>query len=371
MSESKEITLNNFAEVKEISKVLYASGLFTDLKSEAQATVKVLAGQELGLRPFASVQGIDIIQGRVSIKPLVIGARIKQSGKYNFKVVKSDIHECKIEFTENGEVQGSYSFNIEDANRASLAGKDNWKKYPQDMLFHRTLAGGARRFCPDLFMFPIYVDGEIYEAEPQEEIKDNISKVQQSIQQSKVDKAETIKPIEAKTEPIPLTVNQETGEVKEPYDQIVGAETEPVKQEIVKQKVVKVDLKKNGAKKKSARPYLPSEIKAKFLVYANEKHIPIPGFSITYWIRIITMRLVELLKDMDAVTSLMAFFNPNSLKDWTEGEIVALKLWLNLPDKEEDTWQQTSEIKQEIEAILKTLNITPKEENGKPQNKFF
>jgi hypothetical protein len=239
MSESKELVLADFGEIQAMAKVLYASGLFTDVKSEAQTTVKILAGRELGLQPFASMQGIDVFQGRVSVKPIVIGARIKRSGKYKFKVVKSDIHECKIEFTENGELTGSYTFTIEDATRAGLNGKDNWRKYPQDMLFHRTLAGGARRFCPDLFMFPIYVDGEIFEAEPQDEIKDNISKVQQSMEQSKVERAEPVKPIEVKTEPIALTVtepvNKETGEVKEDYDQVVGAEPELQKPEPVKE----------------------------------------------------------------------------------------------------------------------------------------
>jgi len=53
-----------------ISQSFAESGMFPDIKSAAQAAVKIQAGKEFGIQPFASMTGIHIIAG----KP-VIGAK--------------------------------------------------------------------------------------------------------------------------------------------------------------------------------------------------------------------------------------------------------------------------------------------------------
>ena len=62
---------NDFELQQRQAKALYASNYFSDAKSEAQAIVKVMAGAELGLQPFAAMTGIHIIKG----KP-VLGANL-------------------------------------------------------------------------------------------------------------------------------------------------------------------------------------------------------------------------------------------------------------------------------------------------------
>ncbi|NJO31398.1 MAG: recombinase RecT [Richelia sp. SL_2_1] len=44
---------------------------------------------------------------------------------------------------------------------AGLLGKDNWKKWPSDMMFARALTRGARRYCPDVFGGPAYTKEEL------------------------------------------------------------------------------------------------------------------------------------------------------------------------------------------------------------------
>jgi hypothetical protein len=46
---------------------------------------------------------------------------------------------------------GASSFTIQEAQEAGLLGKDNWKKYPSDMLFARAISRGAKRFAPGIF----------------------------------------------------------------------------------------------------------------------------------------------------------------------------------------------------------------------------
>jgi hypothetical protein len=40
---------------------------------------------------------------------------------------------------------------MEDAKRANLTGKDNWTKYPRNMLFARALSNGQKWYAPDVF----------------------------------------------------------------------------------------------------------------------------------------------------------------------------------------------------------------------------
>lgn len=54
-------------EIMSIGKAFAESGMFADTKSAAQAIVKIQAGQEIGIPPFAAMTGIHIIQGKPAI----------------------------------------------------------------------------------------------------------------------------------------------------------------------------------------------------------------------------------------------------------------------------------------------------------------
>ena len=179
-----ERALTKQLDVMELGNVLSKSGYFADAKDAAQAVVKVLAGQELGFGPVASMTGINIIKGRVSPSANLIGAAIKKSGRYDYLVMELNETQCVITFyTGAGDEArkiGTSAFTIDDAKRAGLLSGDNWKKYPRNMLFARALSNGAKWFCPDVFGGPVYtpdelgvpVDGETFEvidAEPEPE----------------------------------------------------------------------------------------------------------------------------------------------------------------------------------------------------------
>lgn len=134
-------------EAAYVAKILYESGNFTDLKSAAQAMVKIQAGAELGFSPFASITGIHFIQGKPKLSSALIASLIKRSKKYNYRVLQSTALVCEIEWLEHGVKQGVFSYTIEQAKRA---GTTNLEKFPEDMLFARALTKGAIRYCPDL-----------------------------------------------------------------------------------------------------------------------------------------------------------------------------------------------------------------------------
>lgn len=149
------ITKMNMRELKELAEVFVTSGAFTDVKSTAQAIVKVLAGAELGFSPIVSMTNIHFFQGKVSIGANLMASLIKDSGKYEYKVLQMDKTACEIAFYQiiGGELVSlgtPVRYTIDEARLAGLAGKDVWKKHPDDMLFAACMRKGCRRYCADV-----------------------------------------------------------------------------------------------------------------------------------------------------------------------------------------------------------------------------
>ena len=144
------------------ARALQASGYFSDVKSEAQAVVKVMAGAEIGLPPFASMAGIHIVQGKPVIGSNLIATLVKNDPRYDYRVKQSDTSACVITWYEGGQVVGESSFTMTEATAAGITNKTTWKAYASDMLFARALTRGARRYAPGIFGgSPIYTPDEL------------------------------------------------------------------------------------------------------------------------------------------------------------------------------------------------------------------
>jgi hypothetical protein len=148
-----------------ISKAFYESGMFTDIKSVAQAMVKISAGQEIGIPPFASMTGIHIIQGKPTIGAGLIASRLKGSGKYDYRVVEASEKVCSIDFYQGNTKIGNSTFTIEDARKALTKNID---KFPKNMLFARAISNGVKWYCPDIFSGPVYVPEEMQAVQTEE-----------------------------------------------------------------------------------------------------------------------------------------------------------------------------------------------------------
>ena len=148
----------NTTDIMSIGKAFAESGMFTDIKSAAQAMVKIIAGQEIGIPPFASMSGIHIIQGKPTIGAGLIASSIKGSGKYDFRVVEHSEKICSIEFFQGKESLGISTFTIEDAKKA---GTKNIDKFPKNMLFARAISNGVKFYTPDVFSGPVYTPEEM------------------------------------------------------------------------------------------------------------------------------------------------------------------------------------------------------------------
>ena len=147
-------TVSNDLNVTKLGSVFQKSGLFKDARDQNQAIVKILAGGEMGLGPVASMTGLDIIQGNLTMSGNLQAAMIKAHPRYDYRIRQHDTGTCIIEFFqwELGEKDslGLNEFSMDDAKRAGLSGGTNWKKYPKAMLFNRCISSGVKVYCPDV-----------------------------------------------------------------------------------------------------------------------------------------------------------------------------------------------------------------------------
>jgi len=151
------------ADALTIGETFFKSGMFSDIKSAQQAVVKIMAGAEMGISPFAAMSGIHIIQGKPTIGAGLMAARVKGFGKYDYKVLEHSDKICSIEYfaklPANGlQSLGVSTFTIDDAKKA---GTKNLDKFPKNMLFARAMSNGVKWYTPDIYENPVYVPEEM------------------------------------------------------------------------------------------------------------------------------------------------------------------------------------------------------------------
>jgi hypothetical protein len=154
----------------ELGKVFAESGLFPDIKSASQGFIKILAGKELGLSPIQSLNSFFFVNGKIGISAQTMGALVKKSGKYDYKIISHDENQCTLEFFRLGEKNeslGQSTFTIKDAARAGIVNGAAWKNYPKNMVFARALMNGVRWFCPDSVSAFLYTVEELQDIQPE------------------------------------------------------------------------------------------------------------------------------------------------------------------------------------------------------------
>lgn len=166
LAQVDSIPLRSIDDLQSIGDVFVKSGLFADARDAAKAMVKIVAGRELGLPPFASMTGINIIQGKPTLSAALMGTVIQRSGTHRYVVTKMEDEAVSIAFSEK--LDGVWTscgpdstFTMKDAIKAGLFTTANYKKYPRNMLYARALSNGAKWYCAGVFGGPVYVPEEL------------------------------------------------------------------------------------------------------------------------------------------------------------------------------------------------------------------
>ncbi|MDR9392678.1 MAG: hypothetical protein RI554_11705, partial [Trueperaceae bacterium] len=86
LEKATSMPIRSMDDLARLADMFARSGYFTDAKDAAQIGVKVLAGREMGFGPFASVNGVHVIQGKPTVGSNLMAAAVKAHPKYDFRV---------------------------------------------------------------------------------------------------------------------------------------------------------------------------------------------------------------------------------------------------------------------------------------------
>lgn len=135
-----------YNEIKEMSLAVAKSGLF-GLKSVDQAVTLMLIAQSENIHPVCAMQMYDIINGKPALKSSEVLSRFQKSGGTVEWIETNDkIAKAKFMHPAGGSIIIEWS--MERAKNADLTGKDNWRKYPAQMLRARCISEGVRAIYP-------------------------------------------------------------------------------------------------------------------------------------------------------------------------------------------------------------------------------
>jgi hypothetical protein len=135
-----------FQDMQSMSSAIAKSGLF-GMKSPDQALALMLVAQAEGMHPATITQDYDIIQGKACRKTHSVLARFQQAGgKVEWHQLTDAIAEATFSHPSGGALKMSWTF--EQAKKAGLTNKDNWRNYPRAMLRARVIAEAIRTVYP-------------------------------------------------------------------------------------------------------------------------------------------------------------------------------------------------------------------------------
>jgi hypothetical protein len=119
----------------------------------ADVFVTIMAGQELGLPPMASLRGIHVVEGKPVLAADTMVAVVLADGtaEYFQRIPELDTADSVTFETKRRGAPGPIrcTWTMAMAQQARLTGKDNWQKYPRSMLKARCKAELAREVYPD------------------------------------------------------------------------------------------------------------------------------------------------------------------------------------------------------------------------------
>lgn len=161
--------LTNLDEALKWAGVLAKSGLLPEpLRNKPDdVLVVLLKGHELGLKPMQALSSMAVVKGKAVMEAQLkvsLCLRHKEVCTY-FRLVESTDQKATYETLRQGDpAPTTLSYTIEQAAKAALTQKDNWKGYAAAMLRARCSSHLATAVYPDLV-------GGIYDPDEAEELE--------------------------------------------------------------------------------------------------------------------------------------------------------------------------------------------------------
>lgn len=120
----------------------------------------VSTGREMGIGDMQALRSIHIIDGKPSFSAELMVARVR-AAEHSI-TFKASADSCTVygKRGDNGDT-GEFEYTLEMAKRAGLLGKDNWKKYPEAMLWARAVSQLCRMLFADCLAGVSYTPEEL------------------------------------------------------------------------------------------------------------------------------------------------------------------------------------------------------------------
>lgn len=147
-------------ETKKICSTLMQTPHYHKMGAEGIFAI-VQKAKSVGVDPLDALNGgMFYVQGKVELTSTLMNDLIRRHGHSITKDKNSNDTICILhgKRKDNGDTW-SESFSLDDAQKAGIY-RNQWLKYPKDMLFARALSRLARQLFPDVIK-GCYVNGEI------------------------------------------------------------------------------------------------------------------------------------------------------------------------------------------------------------------
>jgi hypothetical protein len=162
--------LDGLDEAFRLSKALaLASLLPADLRGKPNDVLALmLYGQDLGLTPMQSIQGIYVVKGKPQLASQTWTGLARRAG-HKVRIIESTDKQCTVEIVRCDDIDYPHmeTFTIDDAIRAGLCRRDDkgqivaksakgdplpWQAYTKTMLRNRALSNAGKVACPEVAM---------------------------------------------------------------------------------------------------------------------------------------------------------------------------------------------------------------------------
>jgi len=172
-------------EATEWAKVIIDSGLLPNTITEPEQVITIIQhGKELGLSPHVALNNVNIIQGKPTLSSTIIGALLKRRGiewiwDEDFEILKdkdgnvaktqsgaanrrTTIHFFWKSKVTNRVMEATHSVTWAQFEIAGYTTKQNWERFPKEMLRARCLSSSVRALFPEV-LSGFYTDIEMVE----------------------------------------------------------------------------------------------------------------------------------------------------------------------------------------------------------------
>ena len=143
------------------------------LKTAAQVVLVMETGRELGLPPMEALRNIYIVDNKTALASQLMLSLLYRSEKLEDIQIKDIEKGCTVTMKRKGMSPYTVTFTEEDARKANLLYKDNWKNWAKNMYRARAISMCARVVAPDVIA-GLYTPEEIEDHLDTEEITQEV-----------------------------------------------------------------------------------------------------------------------------------------------------------------------------------------------------